>query len=85
MFGPENAQSLLGLVVVIGLCWALSENRRRFPWKLVVGAVVLQAILVAALFGLPALRAGLAGAGQVVDGLTTSTQSGRTNSMSRYR
>ncbi|MDB5419630.1 MAG: sodium dependent nucleoside transporter [Phenylobacterium sp.] len=76
MFGPENAQSLLGLVTVIGLCWALSENRRLFPWKLAIGALALQAILVAALFGLPALRAVLAGAGQAVDGLATSTQAG---------
>jgi CNT family concentrative nucleoside transporter len=76
MFGPENAQSLLGLAVVIGFCWAISENRRAFPWKLAIGAVVLQAILVAALFGLPALRAVLAGAGQAVDGLATSTQAG---------
>jgi CNT family concentrative nucleoside transporter len=76
MFGPENAQSLLGVLTVVGFCWAISENRKRFPWKLAIGAVVLQAILVAALFGLPALRAALAGAGQVVDGLATSTQTG---------
>ena len=76
MFGPENAQSLVGLVVVIGFCWAISENRARFPWKLAVGALLLQAILVAALFGLPALRAVLAGAGQGVDGLSNCTQAG---------
>jgi CNT family concentrative nucleoside transporter len=76
MFGPENAQSLLGLVLVLGICWALSENRRRFPWKLALGAITLQAVLVAALFGLPALRAVLAGAGQAVDGLAASTQAG---------
>ncbi|HEV2531847.1 NupC/NupG family nucleoside CNT transporter [Phenylobacterium sp.] len=76
MFGPENAQSLLGVLTVVGFCWAISENRRQFPWKLAIGAVVLQAVLVAALFGLPALRAVLAGAGQVVDGLATSTQAG---------
>lgn len=78
MFGPENAQSLLGLTLVIGVCWALSENRRRFPWKLAAGALALQAVLVAALFGLPALRAVLAGAGQAVDGLASSTQAGVT-------
>jgi concentrative nucleoside transporter, CNT family len=76
MFGAENAQSLLGVLTVVGVCWALSENRRQFPWKLAIGAVVLQAVLVAALFGLPALRAVLAGAGQAVDGLATSTQAG---------
>ena len=76
MFGMENAQSLVGLVLVIGFCWAISENRGRFPWKLAIGALLLQAILVAALFGVPALRAVLAGAGQVVDGLSNSTQAG---------
>jgi CNT family concentrative nucleoside transporter len=76
MFGAENAQSLLGVLAIVGFCWAISENRRRFPWKLAVGAVVLQAILVAALFGLPVLRAVLAGAGRAVEGLGASTQAG---------
>jgi CNT family concentrative nucleoside transporter len=76
MFGPENAQSLLGLVLVLGICWALSEDRRRFPWKMALGAIVLQALLVAALFGLPAVRAVLIGVGHAVDGLAASTQAG---------
>ena len=36
MFGPENAQSLVGVAVVLLICWAVSENRRRFPWKLAI-------------------------------------------------
>jgi CNT family concentrative nucleoside transporter len=76
MFGPENAQSLVGVLSVLAICWALSENRRGFPWKLAVGAVLVQALLVLALFGVPAIRAGLAGVGQAVDGLSASTQAG---------
>jgi CNT family concentrative nucleoside transporter len=76
MFGLENAQSLVGVAFAIGLCWAISEDRRRFPWKLAIGAVAVQAILVLALFGVPPLRAGLAGIGQAVDGLSSSTQAG---------
>ena len=76
MFRLENAQSLVGIALAIGVCWALSENRRRFPWKLAVGAVLVQAALVLALFGLPALRVGLQGVGQAVDGLSSSTQAG---------
>src|SRR5436305_824765 len=76
MFGLLNAQSLVGVVVTIGLCWGLSEARGRFPWKLAIGAIAVQAALVLLLFGLPASRAVLAGAGQVVDGLSTSTQTG---------
>ena len=76
MFRVENAQSLVGIALAIGLCWAISENRRRFPWKLAIGAIVVQALLVLALFGLPALAAGLRAIGHGVDGLSNSTQAG---------
>ncbi len=76
MFRVENAQSLVGVALAIGLCWAISENRRRFPWKLALGAIAVQAILVVALFGLPLLRDGLVGVGHAVDGLSASTQAG---------
>jgi CNT family concentrative nucleoside transporter len=76
MFRVENAQSLVGIALAIGLCWAISENRRRFPWKLALGAIVVQAILVVALFGLPLLRDALVGVGHAVDGLSASTQAG---------
>jgi CNT family concentrative nucleoside transporter len=76
MFGLENAQSLAGIAVTIAICWALSEKRRAFPWKLAIGAIAVQAGLVLLLFGLPMARGVLAGAGQVVDGLSGSTQAG---------
>jgi CNT family concentrative nucleoside transporter len=76
MFQPENAQSLVGVTLIVLVCWAASEARSRFPWKLAIGALVIQALLVVALFGLPALRAALAGVGQAVDGLSMSTQAG---------
>ena len=76
MFRPENAQSLVGLVLILAVCWGLSENRERFPWKLVLGALAIQAVLVLALFGAPPLRAGLIAVGGAVDGLAASTQAG---------
>ncbi|HEX7947279.1 MAG TPA: nucleoside transporter C-terminal domain-containing protein [Phenylobacterium sp.] len=76
MFGPENAQSLVGVAVILLVCWAVSENRGKFPWKLAIGAITVQALLVLALFGLPALRSGLQGVSVVVDGLGASTQAG---------
>jgi len=76
MFGLENAQSLVGVFVTMGICWALSEKRSAFPWKLAIGAIAVQAGLVLLLFGLPAARGVLAGAGQVVDGLSGATQAG---------
>jgi CNT family concentrative nucleoside transporter len=76
MFGPENAQSLVGIAVTILICWALSEKRSAFPWKLALGAIAVQACLVLLLFGLPGARVVLGGASQVVDGLSSSTQAG---------
>jgi CNT family concentrative nucleoside transporter len=78
MFDIENAQSLLGVALIIGLCWALSERRGRFPWTLAIGAVAAQGALVAILFGLPASRGVLTGAAAAVDGLAASTNAGVT-------
>jgi len=71
-----NAQSLLGVILILALCWALSEARGRFPWRLAIGAVAAQAALVLLFFGLPASRAVLGEAGAAVDGLSSSTQAG---------
>ena len=38
----ERLIGLLGIVVMIGLVWALSSHRRRFPTRVVVGGLVLQ-------------------------------------------
>jgi CNT family concentrative nucleoside transporter len=76
MFTLENAQSLTGVALIVGLCWVLSEGRRRFPWKLALGAIAAQAALVVLFFGLPTSRQALAGAAQAVDGLSASTQAG---------
>jgi len=38
----ERLISLLGLLVMVGLAWCLSSNRRRVPWRVVVGGLLLQ-------------------------------------------
>ncbi len=40
-----NLISLLGVVVLIGLAWACSLNRRRFPWRTVLTGLVLQFLI----------------------------------------
>ena len=76
MFGPENAQSLVGVALVLLVCWAVSENRRQFPWKLAIGVVLVQGLLVLALFQIPALQSAMQSVGVAVDGLAASTQAG---------
>lgn len=76
VMSPLNLQSLAGVLLILVLCWLFSENRRRFPFFLTIGAIGLQLVLVLALFGVPAIRAGLAGVGLAIDGLGKSAQAG---------
>ena len=76
MFSTLNAQALLGVFVVIAACWGLSENRRRFPWRLAIGAVAVQAALVLALFAIPGSQGVLAAITGAVDGLARATNEG---------
>lgn len=41
----ERFASLLGLFVMLGLAWALSSERKRFPWRVVFWALGLQLTL----------------------------------------
>jgi CNT family concentrative nucleoside transporter len=76
MFSALNLQSFAGLIVIVAACWLLSENRRQFPWRLALGAVVAQAVLVLALFTLPGSQNVLAAVTGAVDGLTAATARG---------
>ena len=76
MISPLNLQSMAGVLLILLLCWLFSENRRRFPFLLVIGSIGLQVALVMALFGVPAVRAGLTSFGAVFDGLAKSAQTG---------
>jgi len=76
MFEWRNAQSLVGMVLILGLCWAVSEDRRRFPFKLALGALAVQVALVLLLFGAPAAQGVLRGVGKGVDGLGAAASAG---------
>jgi CNT family concentrative nucleoside transporter len=75
MFSLLNLQSLLGLVVIVAVCWGLSENKRAFPWKLAIGAIAVQAVLVLVLFN-PASHPALNAVNGAVDGLAQATREG---------
>lgn len=38
-------RSVAGLVLLIGIAWLLSRDRRRFPWRTVLGGLGLQVVL----------------------------------------
>ncbi len=46
-------RGLLGLAALLAIAWALSEDRRRIPWRTVVAGILLQWALAALLLGFP--------------------------------
>lgn len=76
IYTAENARSLLAIGAIIGVCWLLSENRRKFPFLLTLGALGLQAALVLALFALPSAQAVLGGVNDAVDALARASDTG---------
>jgi len=46
---------ILGIGLIIGLCWLLSENRRRVAWRTVLLGVALQFVFALLLLGIPVL------------------------------
>jgi len=50
-------RGLLGLVVLLGIAWVLSEDRRRIPWRAVIAGVALQWALALLLIYFPPANA----------------------------
>ncbi|KCZ47431.1 NupC/NupG family nucleoside CNT transporter [Hyphomonas pacifica] len=75
-WGWDNARALIGIVLIYGVCWLLSEKRKLFPLKLVIGATLMQFAFALILFGVPFVRAILFKANDVVDGLQAATRAG---------
>jgi CNT family concentrative nucleoside transporter len=76
MTGEVNLQSLAGVGVVLAICWLLSEDKKRFPVFLAIGAIVVQAALVLLLFGLPQAQSVLEGVNTGVEALANATKTG---------
>lgn len=69
-------QSLLGLGLMIGFAWALSENRKNVRWQAIAWGVGLQFLLAATLLKLDAARAAFGTLNQAVGALDSATQAG---------
>ena len=73
---PTILQSLLGLIIFIAFAWAISENRRRFPWRTASAALLLQVLLAAALLKIPAFRQFFLHLNEALLALERATQEG---------
>jgi len=75
-WGWDNARALIGIVLIYGLCWVMSEKRKLFPWKVILGATAMQFVFALVLFGIPFIKETLLKANAVVDGLQDATRAG---------
>ncbi|MEM1104906.1 MAG: nucleoside transporter C-terminal domain-containing protein [Pseudomonadota bacterium] len=75
-WGWDNARALIGMAAIFGLAWAMSENRRAFPWRIVLGAAALQFGFALLLFGVAPVRNVLFSASVLVDALENATRNG---------
>lgn len=75
-WGWDNARALLGIVVIYGICWLMSESKRKLPWRIILGATAIQVGFALLLYGVPPVRQGLQGAGVVVDQLQAAAKAG---------
>ena len=73
-----SLQPLLGIVVLLGLAWSVSEGRSRFPWRTVAAGLALQLALALILLKLPGSQWAFAWIADVVDALLRATQAGTT-------
>ena len=71
-----QAQSALGLVALLFLAWALSEERRPSAWRVAVTGAVLQLVLAFLMLYLPGLAGVIAAANRIVAALDAATEAG---------
>lgn len=62
-----GAMSLLGLAALLGIAWAVSTDRRRFPWRIVLWSLALQAVFALIVLRSPWGTATLSAVADAVD------------------
>jgi concentrative nucleoside transporter, CNT family len=72
----SNLQSALGILAFIVLAWALGEDRRRFPWRVVLAGLALQLGLALALLKLPLFKGLFLALNGALGALEKATQAG---------
>ena len=73
---PAQLQSALGVAALLGIAWALSENRRSVIWRQAGIGLGITFALAAALLKVPPIRGIFTHANKVVNGLAEATRAG---------
>ncbi len=76
MFTLDNLRSLIGVVFVLALAWALSTERKQFPWRITAIALLIEIVIASSMLLLPPLRAALGGLSAGLFALQAATLEG---------
>ena len=76
--GLLAVQGIAGLVVIVAAAWAISENRRAFPWRTAAIGLAVQIALALLLIKLPGSQILFVWIGNGVDALVRATEAGTT-------
>jgi len=72
----EALQSALGVIALVAMAWAMSENRRAVSLRQIAAGLSVTFLLAALLLKVPPVRALFASAHTVVDAIAASTRAG---------
>jgi CNT family concentrative nucleoside transporter len=72
----QNIQSALGVVALLGLAFAVSENRRAVPFRQIATGVALTFVLALLFLRIPQLKVGFAAIGDGVEAIAAATRAG---------
>ena len=69
-------QPLVGLALMVALAWAVSERRRRFPWRTAAAGLALQFALALLLLQLPGSQYAFSWISEIVAAVLQATEAG---------
>ena len=69
-------QGLVGIVLILVISWAISEDHRAIRWRPVLAGVALAVVLALALLKVPGVREAVLGLNAVVEAIQAATQAG---------
>lgn len=73
----DQLRGIIGIAVLIGMAWAISENRRAHPgWRWIAGALALQGVLAVLIVRVPAVWAAVGLVNNAVSAVEAATLKG---------
>ena len=73
----DQLRGVLGIAVLVGIAWAISENRRAHPgWRWILGALAVQGLLAVVILRVPAVWAAVGLVNNAVSAIEAATLKG---------